>query len=109
MWAFAATHPNSRIQITANAARHPHNFVGDYFYQESRKEAVDCLQLQERMKRFLQMRQENRPEQADPEIIVVVRDGISEGQFRMVRPYSLLVHRIIPGRRRGAARPQGRL
>lgn len=58
--------------------------MGDYFYQESRKEAVDCLQLQERMTRFLQMLKQNRPQHAEPETIVVVRDGISEGQFRMV-------------------------
>ncbi|KAH7728981.1 WAGO-3 protein [Aphelenchoides avenae] len=73
----------SVVGITANVARHPHNFVGDYFYQESRKEAVDCNQLQKRMKHFLQMLKENRPEHAEPETIVVVRDGISEGQFRM--------------------------
>ncbi|KAH7728887.1 CSR-1 protein [Aphelenchoides avenae] len=73
----------SVVGITANVARHPHNFVGDYFYQESRKEAVDCMQLQLRMTRFLQMLKQNRPQHAEPETIVVVRDGISEGQFRM--------------------------
>lgn len=77
------------VQITANVAKHPHNFVGDYFYQESRKEAVDCNQLQNRMKHFLQMLKQNRPEHAEPQTIVVVRDGISEGQFRMVSAGSL--------------------
>lgn len=75
----------SIVGITANAARHPHTFVGDYFYQGSRQEAVDGDQLRERMKWFLEMRKKNRPEQPDPSIILVCRDGISEGQFNMVR------------------------
>uniref|UniRef100_A0A915DI93 PAZ domain-containing protein n=1 Tax=Ditylenchus dipsaci TaxID=166011 RepID=A0A915DI93_9BILA len=35
----------SVVGICANMAAHPHAFVGDYFYQQSRKESIDVSQL----------------------------------------------------------------
>lgn len=70
-------------QICANMASHPHNIVGDYFYQESRREAVDVNQLADRMQWILAMVERNRPEHARPKYIIVLRDGLSEGQFAM--------------------------
>lgn len=59
-------------------------FVGDFFFQESRKESVDPLELSERMVWLLQLLAKNRPKHARPKYIFVVRDGLSEGQFAMV-------------------------
>jgi hypothetical protein len=65
-------------------ARDPHTFVGDYFYQETRREAIDMRQLSERTVWIHDMLEENRPEAAKPKYIVILRDGLSEGQFSMV-------------------------
>lgn len=67
-------------------AKHPYAFVGDYFYQESRKEAVDTLQLSERVKWILTTLRKNRGSvmQKPPKHMFVLRDGLSEGQFAMV-------------------------
>lgn len=59
-------------------------FLGDYFYQKSRSEAVDERLLAESMKMLLETRKKNRPQHGDPKMIVVCRDGLSEGQFKMV-------------------------
>ncbi|KAI1707446.1 piwi domain-containing protein [Ditylenchus destructor] len=74
----------SVVGICANMAKHPYAFVGDYFYQESRKEAVDALQLSERIKWILNTLRKNRPGmQKPPKHMFVLRDGLSEGQFAM--------------------------
>lgn len=39
----------STVGISANMASNLHMFVGDYFYQRSRKEELDVAQLQERI------------------------------------------------------------
>lgn len=65
-------------------AKNPHNFVGDYFYQESRRESVDIGQLAERVTWILTTLEHNRPEHARPKYIMVLRDGVSEGQYKMV-------------------------
>jgi hypothetical protein len=79
----------SVVGITANSAKHPHVFVGDFFFQESRKEAVDTAQLEQRMCWILNMLKNSRPNHDKPPIIMVVRDGISEGQFEMAKEEEL--------------------
>jgi hypothetical protein len=74
----------SVVGVTANVASDPHMFVGDFFYQETRKESVDVIELSERMTWFLRLLEKNRPQHAMPPYIFVVRDGLSEGQFAMV-------------------------
>jgi len=73
----------SVVGICANMASDPHTFVGDYFYQETRREAIDVKQLSERTVWILDMLEENRIEAARPKYIVILRDGLSEGQFSM--------------------------
>uniref|UniRef100_A0A915DY74 Piwi domain-containing protein n=1 Tax=Ditylenchus dipsaci TaxID=166011 RepID=A0A915DY74_9BILA len=73
----------SVVGICANMAKHPYSFVGDYFYQESRKEAVDTCQLAERTKWILEQLEKNRPGKGKPKQIFVLRDGLSEGQLKM--------------------------
>nr|CAD2172651.1 unnamed protein product [Meloidogyne enterolobii] len=73
----------SVVGICANMAKNPHNFVGDYFYQESRRESVDIGQLAERVTWILTTLEHNRPEHARPKYIMVLRDGVSEGQYKM--------------------------
>lgn len=75
----------SVVGVTANVASDPHMFVGDFFYQETRKESVDVIELSNRMVWFLRLLEKNRPQHAMPPYIFVVRDGLSEGQFAMVR------------------------
>jgi hypothetical protein len=65
-------------------AKHAYSFVGDYFYQESRREAVDTMQLAERTQWILEQLGRNRPTSAKPKYIIVLRDGLSEGQLKMV-------------------------
>lgn len=65
-------------------AKNPYTFTGDYFYQDSRKESVDVLQLAERVSWILHLLAINRPEAAKPKYIFILRDGLSEGQFFMV-------------------------
>lgn len=59
-------------------------FVGDFFYQEARKESVNPMELSRRMTWLLQLLEKNRLKHARPQYIIVVRDGLSEGQFAMV-------------------------
>lgn len=66
-------------------ATDPHMFVGDFFYQEARKESLDSLELSARMTWILQLLEKNRPKHARPQYIFIVRDGLSEGQFGMVK------------------------
>lgn len=58
-------------------------FLGDYSYQKSRSEAVDPQILIENIDWMLWLRKKHG--QPYPKIIVVCRDGVSEGQYRMVR------------------------
>ncbi|KAL3110735.1 hypothetical protein niasHT_011240 [Heterodera trifolii] len=73
----------SCVGICANMATDPHSFVGDYFFQEARREAIDGLQLTERMKWILHNLDKHRPSRNRPKYIFVFRDGLSEGQFAM--------------------------
>jgi len=67
-------------------AKDPQVFVGDYFFQETRREAIDGGHLRERTVWIHDMLEENRPEASRPKYIFVLRDGLSEGQFSMVCP-----------------------
>ena len=75
----------STVGISANMASNRHMFVGDYFYQRSRKEELDVAQLQERIVWILKNVEENRPRDKRPKYIFIFRDGLSEGQFSMVK------------------------
>lgn len=66
---------------------HPHNFVGDYFYQEARKDFIDVVQLAERIKWILENLKRTRSYAANPPYIFILRNGLSEGQFTAVRNY----------------------
>ncbi|KAL3122858.1 hypothetical protein niasHT_008770 [Heterodera trifolii] len=73
----------SCVGICANMAPDFNAFVGDYFFQESRREAIDQMQLVDRMKWILQNVEKHRPGKSRPEYIFIFRDGLSEGQFAM--------------------------
>jgi len=73
----------SVVGICSNYAPDPNIFVGDYFYQPSRREAVDQESLCDHMANTLKRLVKNRPGKPLPEIVFVVRDGVSEGQFPM--------------------------
>jgi len=72
----------SIVGITANCAAEPSAFVGDFFYQATRKESLSETELRTRIKAMLTQIQKERKGKL-PEIVVVLRDGVSEGQFRM--------------------------
>jgi hypothetical protein len=65
-------------------ASNPHTFVGDYFYQESRREAVEIVQLADRVTWMLKTLELLRSHDARPKYMLILRDGVSEGQYKMV-------------------------
>uniref|UniRef100_A0A914KTD7 Piwi domain-containing protein n=1 Tax=Meloidogyne incognita TaxID=6306 RepID=A0A914KTD7_MELIC len=73
----------SVVGICANMAENPHSFIGDYFYQTSRKEAVDLTDLKQRSRWILASLEHNRPKQKLPQYVFILRDGLSEGQYEM--------------------------
>uniref|UniRef100_A0A915N9C8 Piwi domain-containing protein n=1 Tax=Meloidogyne javanica TaxID=6303 RepID=A0A915N9C8_MELJA len=82
------------LVICANMADNPHAFVGDYFYQESRREALDMRQLADRVSWILRNLEQRRSEHRRPPFIFIIRDGLSEGQFAMACKEELEAIRI---------------
>ncbi|KAF7635095.1 hypothetical protein Mgra_00005536 [Meloidogyne graminicola] len=81
-YTLTSTEP-SVVGICANMAENPYSFIGDYFYQTSRKEAVDLDVLTQRSRWILASLMHNRPKQKCPEYVFILRDGLSEGQYEM--------------------------
>ncbi|KAF7634068.1 hypothetical protein Mgra_00006486 [Meloidogyne graminicola] len=82
----------SVVGICANMTDNPHAFVGDYFYQESRREALDMRQLADRVVWILRnLEKSSRPR---PSLIFIIRDGLSEGQFAMACKEELQAIRV---------------
>jgi len=71
----------SVVGITANMATHPQNFIGDYFFQKATRDFLDTDELAKRMQWVLKTMAENRPNASLPKYIIVLRNGLSEGQF----------------------------
>ncbi|EYB94137.1 hypothetical protein Y032_0175g510 [Ancylostoma ceylanicum] len=72
----------SVVGFSFNGAAHPECFIGDYHFQLPRREKVDHTVLNARFKWMLELFVKNR--KVWPENIVITRDGVSEGQYRMV-------------------------
>ncbi|KAH7726422.1 piwi domain-containing protein [Aphelenchoides avenae] len=72
----------SVVGITANYAKNIHTFAGDYFFQPSRREAIDPAFLQARTKWILAKYVENT-KNPPPKVFFILRDGVSEGQIPM--------------------------
>ncbi|CAJ0593831.1 unnamed protein product [Cylicocyclus nassatus] len=72
----------SIVGVSFNGAAHPESFIGDYHFQTPRQERVDSALLNARFKWMLDLFTKNRG--VWPERIVITRDGVSEGQYRMV-------------------------
>uniref|UniRef100_A0A915PLY5 Piwi domain-containing protein n=1 Tax=Setaria digitata TaxID=48799 RepID=A0A915PLY5_9BILA len=73
----------SVLGISFNGAVCPETFIGDYSYQEPRKEQVTGSILEERIYWILSLFSANRNGTL-PETVIITRDGVSEGQFKMV-------------------------
>lgn len=61
----------------------PYRFVGDYFYQTARKESLDTIMLRNKFKYTYSTAMKNR-KNFKPEMVFIIRDGLSEGQYQMV-------------------------
>lgn len=61
----------------------PHNFVGDYYFQEAYRDGLNYDQLCGKFQWVLQMLNGFRPN-TRPKYIFVIRNGLSEGQFAAV-------------------------
>ncbi|KAJ1369672.1 hypothetical protein KIN20_031185 [Parelaphostrongylus tenuis] len=72
----------SVVGISFNGGIHPECFIGDYHFQKPHQEKVDHMVLNARFKWILGLFTKNR--QVWPESVVITRDGVSEGQYRMV-------------------------
>ncbi|KAK6050721.1 piwi domain protein, partial [Cooperia oncophora] len=72
----------SVVGFSFNGAVHCEKFIGDYHFQTPRREQVDAHVLNVRFKWMLGLFIKNR--KTWPESVVITRDGVSEGQYRMV-------------------------
>uniref|UniRef100_A0A9J2PLL4 Piwi domain-containing protein n=1 Tax=Ascaris lumbricoides TaxID=6252 RepID=A0A9J2PLL4_ASCLU len=72
----------SVIGFSFNGARNPETFIGDYAYHEPRKEQVTNSILEERAYRMVKLFTEHRG--SLPKLVIITRDGVSEGQIKMV-------------------------
>uniref|UniRef100_A0A0R3RXD5 Piwi domain-containing protein n=1 Tax=Elaeophora elaphi TaxID=1147741 RepID=A0A0R3RXD5_9BILA len=72
----------SVIGFSFNAAKEPETFIGDYAFHEPRQEQVTSSILESRMFHILKLFHKMRGKL--PTLIVVTRDGVSEGQHKMV-------------------------
>ncbi|VDK32055.1 unnamed protein product [Gongylonema pulchrum] len=72
----------SVLGISFNGASHPGMFIGDYAFQTSGAEQVPRSILKERARWILRLFHESRKKL--PETVIIIRDGVSEGQYRMV-------------------------
>ncbi|CAI5438294.1 unnamed protein product [Caenorhabditis angaria] len=72
----------SVVGFAFNGGFHPEAFVGDYHFQYPKMEQVDSNILTARIKWMLQSFIEYR--KCWPTKILVIRDGVSEGQYEMV-------------------------
>lgn len=72
----------SKLQFSFNAAKEPETFIGDYAFHEPRQEQVTSSILEGRMFHILKLFHEMRRKL--PTLIVITRDGVSEGQHKMV-------------------------
>ncbi|VDM48045.1 unnamed protein product [Toxocara canis] len=73
----------SVLGISFNGAVCPETFVGDYSFQEPRKEQVTSSILEQRLFWIMKLFHRNRNGML-PETVIITRDGVSEGQFKMV-------------------------
>lgn len=71
------------FQISFNGAICPETFIGDYSFQEPRKEQVTSSILEQRLFWIMKLFRMNRGGVL-PETVIITRDGVSEGQFKMV-------------------------
>jgi eukaryotic translation initiation factor 2C len=75
------TRDPSVVGITANVLSDPSAFTGDFFFQPTCQERVDRHELRIYVRQFLNKLKKNRSKL--PGIVVILRDGVSEGQFKM--------------------------
>ncbi|KAH7684698.1 Piwi domain containing protein [Aphelenchoides avenae] len=86
----------SVVGFCGNYADEPHKFVGDYFFQPARRQQLDTETLKNKVAWVLQQYMKPRGENGKPPgLIVIMRDGLSEGQY----PMSL--HQELPAIREG--------
>uniref|UniRef100_A0AC34F8P0 Uncharacterized protein n=1 Tax=Panagrolaimus sp. ES5 TaxID=591445 RepID=A0AC34F8P0_9BILA len=69
----------SFVGITGNYLLHPCAFAGTFFAQETRQESVDAEQLYAYTREMLEKASKHRK----IDTVVLMRDGVSEGQYNM--------------------------
>uniref|UniRef100_A0A914Z6I6 Piwi domain-containing protein n=1 Tax=Panagrolaimus superbus TaxID=310955 RepID=A0A914Z6I6_9BILA len=70
----------STVGLVSNYLDDPNSFSGTFFYQRSRQEIVDSSFLHVSVRQMLQ----KNPRREKINTIVILRDGVSEGQYSMV-------------------------
>ncbi|KAI6189405.1 Germ cell-expressed protein R06C7.1 [Aphelenchoides bicaudatus] len=83
---FSSSHP-SVVGICANKNAHLGAFSGDFFYQESRREELSSARLVKAIKDIIVCAHKTSMKTAKPNRkptrLIIIRDGISEGQYKM--------------------------
>ncbi|KAK0394102.1 hypothetical protein QR680_000565 [Steinernema hermaphroditum] len=79
----------SVVGIVANCVEHPHAFIGDFHYQAAKQEEVEESLLVARTKWIFRNLEASKGRQSRPKHVIVLRDGVSEGQYRMAMAYEL--------------------
>ncbi|KAL6724195.1 hypothetical protein Aduo_019104 [Ancylostoma duodenale] len=72
----------SVVGFSFNGTAHPECFIGDYHFQTPRRERVEGQILNARFKWMLGLYSRHRGKW--PRNILITRDGVSEGQYKMV-------------------------
>ncbi|CAG9529463.1 unnamed protein product [Cercopithifilaria johnstoni] len=72
----------SVVGFSFNAAKEPETFIGDYAFHEAKQEQVTSSILEGRMFHILKLFHKMRGKL--PTLIIITRDGVSEGQHKMV-------------------------
>lgn len=69
------------IGICANYVQESYSFCGTYFFQPAKQDAILPSKLKENVMWVLNKAKKNRPNGSGPNLIFIIRDGVSEGQI----------------------------
>uniref|UniRef100_A0A0N4ZNJ9 Thioredoxin domain-containing protein n=1 Tax=Parastrongyloides trichosuri TaxID=131310 RepID=A0A0N4ZNJ9_PARTI len=84
---YSLSHPKcigdpSVVGYCGNFAQNPHTFVGDFFFQTGKKHQIDIASLEHTFYGMLKRRCINRKDNELPKRVIILRDGLTDVQFK---------------------------